>query len=124
MTDIQNKNDVALLVDLFYKKAIPDSIIGHFFTTAVQISWAVYIPIIIAFWDGILFGDSEYNGNIMLKHIELNRLSQLEPTHFDRWLQLWAASIKENFNGPKAEEAINIANSIAKIMQFKINSNR
>jgi hemoglobin len=122
MTDIRDKKDVALLIDLFYQKAVPDAVIGHFFTTVVQVSWAIHIPIIISFWDGILFGDSGYKGNIIIKHIELNRLSNLKPEHFNRWLQLWAQIINENFIGPKANEAISRANSIAAIMQLKINT--
>ena len=120
MTDIRDKNDVALLIDLFYKKAIPDLVIGHFFTSVIQVSWSIHIPVIISFWNGILFGNSEYDGNIMLKHIKLDRLYNLEPGHFERWLQLWKETINENFNGPKAEEAISRANSIAKTMHYKI----
>src|ERR1700712_1968347 len=120
MTDIRDKNDVALLIDLFYKKAIPDLVIGHFFTSVIQVSWSIHIPVIISFWNGILFGNSEYDGNIMLKHIKLDRLYNLEPGHFERWLQLLKETINENFNGPKAEEAISRANSIAKTMHYKI----
>ena len=37
----------------------------------------------------------------------------VEKAHFDRWLELFLATVDENFSGPKAEEAKGRALSIA-----------
>ena len=37
----------------------------------------------------------------------------VETAHFDRWLELFLATVDENFSGPKAEEAKGRAMSVA-----------
>jgi hemoglobin len=120
MKDIQNKQDIELLVDEFYKKVVADPIIGRFFTEVVHLSWDIHIPIMVSFWETILLGKMSYKGNPMIKHIELNKLMPMEPTHFERWISLWSATINENFMGSKATEAIARAKAIAGLIQNKI----
>lgn len=120
MEDINNRNDINNIVKKFYDKAIPDKIIGHFFTQIIPINWKEHIETVINFWDSIIFGTSEYKNNPMTAHIHMNTLSKMEKKHFERWLQLWTNTINENYKGNTATELINRANSIAKIMEFKM----
>jgi len=60
----------------------------------------------------------------MVKLIALDKLIPLSKNHFDQWLELWESTVKENFCGAKAEEAISRAKNIAGIMQYKIEQNR
>jgi hemoglobin len=122
MHDIENREDVSRLVDNFYKKVIHDKVIGHFFTVVADFSWEVHIPIMVNFWDTILFGNMGYKGNPMLKHIALHKLSEMKHEHFERWLELWKETVHENFEGEKATEAITRATSIAQLMEYKVNS--
>ncbi len=114
--------NIELLVNEFYKKVIPDPFIGPFFTKVAHFSWDVHIPIMVSFWETILLGATTYKGNPMIKHIELNKLSPLQQSHFERWLTLWRETINENFTGQKSTEAINRATTIAQLMQNKISS--
>ena len=123
MKEIENINDIELLVDEFYKKVVLDELIGRFFTVVVNFEWEVHIPIMVSFWETVLFGKASYKGNPMTKHIELNKLSKLEPVHFERWLDLWKETVNENFIGEKASDAVSKAETIAKLMQSKLNSN-
>jgi hemoglobin len=74
----------------------------------------------VSFWETILLGAASYKGNPMIKHIELNKLSPMTHTHFERWLTFWQETINENFAGVRSVEAISRAQSIAQIMQIKI----
>ena len=121
MQDILDKKDIESLIDKFYKKVIADEIIGYFFTSVITLSWGKHIPIMISFWDTILFGTQSYKGNPMTKHIALSKLSPIENAHFERWMTLWKETINENFYGEKAQEAIDRAQTIALTMQYKIN---
>ena len=120
MPDIQTREDIALLVNEFYKKVIPDPLIGHFFTRVVHFSWEEHIPVMISFWESILLGGQSYKGNPMIKHMELDALYPMDPLHFDRWLYLWQTTVRELFTGKKATEAIDRAHSIAGIIKAKI----
>lgn len=122
MNDIQNRRDIEFLIDAFYTKAVTDDVIGFFFTKVVVLQWEVHIPIMCDFWESVLFGQAKYKGNPMLKHIELSRKHALQSEHFMRWLELWETTVKENFSGEKAIEAISKAKQIGDLMQFKIKS--
>ena len=120
MRDIETRDDIELLVNEFYKKVVPDPLIGHFFTRVVHFSWEVHIPVMISFWESVLLGGQAYKGNPMVKHIELDALYPLDPLHFDRWLYLWQETVRALFEGDKAKEAVDRAHSIAQIIQAKI----
>ena len=124
MNDISTDEDVKLLVDEFYKKVLVDPTIGFIFTEVVQLSWEKHIPVMYSFWSSLLLGTNTYSGNPMVKHFELDKLIPLTKIHFDRWLQLWEGTVKENFSGAKADEARTRAKNIAGIMQFKIEQKR
>ena len=53
--DIQTGEDIKLLVDNFYKKAIADDSLGHIFTDVAKVNWEHHLPIMYAFWESILF---------------------------------------------------------------------
>ena len=120
MKDIETREDIELLVNEFYKKVIPDRLIGHFFTRVVHFSWEEHIPVMISFWESVLLGGQAYKGNPMVKHIELDRLYPLDPLHFDRWLYLWQETVRQLFAGPTANEAIDRAHTIAQIIKTKV----
>lgn len=124
MKDIESREDIELLVNEFYKKVIPDKLIGHFFTRVVHFTWEEHIPVMISFWETVLFGKLSYKGNPMTKHMELDALYPLDPLHFDRWLYLWQETVHQLFAGDKANEAIDRAHSIAKIIKAKVAARR
>lgn len=47
MQDISSRQDIALLVNRFYKQVLLDKIIGNFFTEVVPLDWEVHIPIMM-----------------------------------------------------------------------------
>jgi hemoglobin len=120
MTDIENRKDIELLVDTFYKKVIKDDIIGLFFTQVVILNWEKHMPVMYDFWETMLLGNMVYKGNPMLAHIELSKKRSLEPQHFERWLSLWKKTIDETFTGPMATLAFQKATQIAELMKFKV----
>ncbi|UYQ94030.1 group III truncated hemoglobin [Chitinophaga horti] len=120
MNDISTREDLLLLVNEFYRKATIDPVIGHFFTEVIKLDFSEHIPLIASFWENILLDGTSYKGGTMVKHIMLNRLSPMQPEHFERWLGLWEQTVTSHFEGPKALEAVNRAHSIAGIMQFKV----
>lgn len=120
MKDIQQREDIELLVDEFYKLVIKDEVIGHFFTRVVELDWDLHIPIMYDFWETSLLGNMKYRGNPMTKHIELSRKETLKEEHFNRWLELWEKTIRKHFDGEKAETAIQRGRQIAGLMKLKI----
>ncbi len=123
MNDITTRDDIELLVNAFYKKVVDDPLIAHFFTDAVQLSWDTHIPIMISFWETLLLDEVTYRGNPMEKHINLHRIAPIRREHFQRWLRLWEETVRENFFGTRADEAVTRAHSIAQIMEGRLGMN-
>jgi len=119
MKDIESRTDIEHLVDAFYAKVIVDETIGHFFTEVVPIDWDKHMPTMYDFWESMLLGAANYQGNPMQKHIAFSKKEPLKPKHFSQWLSLWEQTINANFEGDKAREAIMRAKSIAGIMEMK-----
>jgi hemoglobin len=119
MEDIQHKEDIQYLVEKFYNAALADALVGPVFKAANFVLES-HIPVMVSFWETILFDVITYKGNPMLKHLELNQSVPLKPQHFERWMNIWIATVNNKFKGPLAEKAIIRARSIAQLMEYKI----
>lgn len=120
MQDIQDRADIEFLVNSFYSHVKQDPDIGFFFTQVAGLDFDIHLPKMYDFWESIIFKKASYTGNPMLSHIQLNRKSLINETHFKKWLTLWKRTVNENFIGTNATEAIQRAKQIAQLIQFKI----
>jgi hemoglobin len=117
---ITDHNSIVLLVDSFYAKARKDELIGPIFNTVIGDHWDEHLPTMYKFWGDILLNTNEYDGNPMFVHKRLNARIALEPAHFERWKKLFVETVRDLFEGDKAELAEQRAVSIATVMQLKI----
>ncbi|NAW50469.1 sec-independent protein translocase TatC [Elizabethkingia argentiflava] len=124
MKDIQNRIDIELLVDGFYRKVQKDDKISIFFNEIAQVKWNEHLPKMFDFWECLLFGKTTYKGNPMQVHFPINETKAMEKEHFERWLKLWTETIKENFSGKIADLAIYKAQNIANLMSYKMENAR
>jgi hemoglobin len=120
MADIQNKDDLYLLLDDFYKKLLTDDSISYIFTDVVKIKLEEHLPILVTFWSQAILGTGGYTNNLTQIHLDVNAKEYLSPELFKIWLHHFYAAVDENFKGEKAEQIKTQALSIATIMQIKI----
>lgn len=118
--DIENKKDIALLVDEFYDKVRADKTIGYIFNDVVKVNWQKHLPVMYSFWENTLFYTGTYEGNPMELHKHLHRLMPLTLEHFKQWNYLFIKTVDELFEGPQANLAKQRAVSISAVMQIKI----
>jgi len=118
--DIENRKDIELLVNSFYKKVLKDETIGYIFNDVAKIDWKKHLPLMYNFWETTILHKASYKGNPMKIHIDLNTKEPLNKAHFDQWLLMFNETVDELFEGEKAEMAKTRALSIATIMQIKI----
>jgi hemoglobin len=124
LPDIQNRSDINTLVAAFYQHALTDELIGHFFTKIKPIDLVVHIPKIADFWESMLLRKPVYEGSPMQIHMHLNQLSPLKPKHFERWLQIWNATVHQHFSGPFALLAVERAAMVARSISMRIEDDR
>lgn len=117
MPDIASRADVATVVNAFYGKATRDPLIGYLFE---GLDLEALLPTMHDFWENILFRTGAYRGGMMYKHLLLNARKPLRPEHFERWLELFTATVDEHFAGENAELAKQYARSIAQTMLSRI----
>ena len=118
--DISSRADIDALMVAFYSRAMRDPLIGRLFTDVAQLDLEHHLPVIGDFWESTLFGTglySRHGRNPLLIHEALDRKARLEPMHFDRWLELFTATVDESFTGSRAEYAKQRGHAIARRMQ-------
>ena len=120
MNDITNREDIELLLEAFYRKAVTDPLIGYFFTEVVPLNMQTHIPLITNFWETVLFGKATYKGNVMQMHQHIHQLSPFKEVHFKRWVELFKDTVDEMYTGEKAEMAKQRGESVATLMRIKI----
>lgn len=118
--DLQTRQDIERLLENFYSQMLDDPLIGHFFTQVVHLDLAHHLPRLTDFWEQVLFGRGNYQGNPMHIHMALNQKEALLPQHFARWLQLFEAAVDAHWQGPFANLAKQRAHGIALTMQAKL----
>ena len=121
MTDIQNREDVALLVITFYTKVRANDELGPIFNTAIK-DWDSHLIHLTNFWESQLFRKNVFSGNPLKKHVEVdeNNSNQLTNDLFGLWLQFWLGTIDELFEGELANFAKDRARNIASFMFMEI----
>lgn len=115
--DIENRNDIELLVNEFYKQVQTDYLIGNIFNEVIQDQWPKHLSKMYSFWETVLLGNHTYSGAPFMPHAKL----PLEQKHFDRWLLLFGKAIDTYFEGPVAEDAKARASKMAVMFLSKIN---
>ena len=121
MKIIENRKDIEFLVDEFYKKVVEDNLLGHLFTDIIKLDFEKHKPIMCDFWESNLLEKFTYKGNPLLKHLQVNKLTPLKEDHFSRWIDIWEKTIYKNFNGEKADQAIQRAKIMGHVITSKIN---
>lgn len=120
--DIATREDLMLLMTKFYEKLLHDDSISYLFTEIAKINLEHHLPVLVDFWDSVLFQSDTYRKNAMQPHLDLHRKSPLQKHHFQTWLGYFKETVDELFQGEKAFIAKERATSIATVMQIKIYS--
>lgn len=120
--DLASRSDIERLVDAFYRRVQADDLIGPIFNDIARVDWDTHLPRMYAFWDSVLFGVAGYKGNPAAVHRELAQHARLSQVEFDRWLELFGATVDELFAGPVAEHAKTRAASIATTLMHHVTS--
>ncbi len=118
--DIKTREDIFLLVKKFYEKLLRDETISYIFTDVAEIDLEHHLPILVDFWDTVLFDSGTYKKNAIEPHLILSQKSKFSKHHFDNWQKHFTDNMDELFDGEVAFIAKQRAKSIATIMQIKI----
>jgi len=117
--DIETRADLEELLREFYAVVTLDEKIGHHFA---ELNLEAHLPIIVNFWEKVLFGKPIYFGNPLAVHQILHEKSPLKLEHFQRWLEIFERTVDELFIGKTADDAKLRAKMIAHSLNQNLNS--
>jgi hemoglobin len=120
MRDIENREDLANLMDAFYSKMLKDKEVGYIFTDVAKLNLEHHLPLLTDFWTNALFHTGGYKNNVVQIHKDLNEKEKLTPAHFKRWLLLLEETIDENYQGEVAEKMKLRAQQVGMTIQAKL----
>ncbi len=120
--DLDNRDNIGEFVDCFYKKILADPKLAPIFIDVAEVDLAVHLPHIKDYWCKLLLGDKNYQRHTMNIHRQLHGKRALHVQDFQRWLDLFMATVDEDYAGERAERAKLIAETIARNMQKALSS--
>jgi len=113
MSDITTTEDITKFMELFYERLLSNPIAAPLFA---DIDMQAHMPRVVAFWEGIAFGDSQYRGSPFEPHVPLPLTSEL----FAIWYETFSSCLDELFEGSTATMMKERARSIAFIFSSKL----
>lgn len=122
--DIKSRAEIVLLVDTFYDKVLNDKLLSFIFKDLAAVNFTYHLPVMYDFWENIILRTGSYEGNPMHLHRNIHHLTPLTGAHFKRWDKLFALTVDELFEGPKATLAKEQALSISAILREKVLGNK
>lgn len=103
------------LVRAFYARARRDPLLGPIFERNVG-DWEAHFARMRDFWSSVALMSSRYHGQPMAAHLPL----PIDTPHFNRWLELFAATAQEICPPPAAVHFIERAHRIADSLELGI----
>lgn len=120
MKDIETKEDIAFIMEMFYSKLLIDDEIGYIFTDVAQLNLEHHLPLLTDFWNNALFHTGGYKKNVVQVHKDLNDKETLSPQHFKKWLLLLSETVDQHFKGAVAEKMKLRANQVGMTIKAKL----
>jgi Truncated hemoglobins len=121
LSDIEGHSDIVQIVDRFYAKVRADDLLGPIFDDIAKVNWEVHLPKLYAFWQTVLFGNGGFRGNPLFVHANLLPRTPMDWPRFQRWLDLFCATVDELYQGERAEHMKNAAIDMAHVIYSRIN---
>jgi hemoglobin len=120
--DILGRPDIVRLVNAFYTKVRADEPLGHVFDGVAKVNWETHLPKLYDFWDTVLFRAGTFRGNPIAAHMKLIDQADLGWPMFERWIELFRATVDELFSGENAGHIIRCAEDMARVIHSKIHA--
>ena len=100
-TQVEDVDEILIraVVSEFYRRALLDPQLGPVFDLHVD-HWEEHLSRMTDFWSAVLLRTGRYAGRPMERHYAIDGLSL---AHFDRWLELFEATVGDLCTPPQAD---------------------
>ncbi|PCJ39910.1 MAG: globin [Moraxellaceae bacterium] len=118
--DLDSPQNIDAFVASFYNKLLNDDIMAPVFLDDAKIDISDHLATISLYWQKMLFGDKQYNTNMMKKHRVLNSKRQFSKEHYQRWLAYFEQTAADTFAGEYTDKALRIARAVIRNMEKRM----
>lgn len=119
--DLDNKETIKVFVEDFYEKVLEDDILAHIFIDIAKINIEEHFLKIRSYWEKMLLKDPAYKNHMMNIHRDVYAKFPFSTTEFERWVKLFVETVEADYQGPMADRAVKLANTIAFNMDTVLN---
>ncbi len=106
---------IEALIRAFYTRVRQDPLIGPVFEGRVH-DWEAHMERLCAFWSSVALMSGRYHGQPMPVHLPL----PIDTPHFDRWLEIFAATARDLCPPAAAAHFLERASRIADSLELGI----
>ncbi len=107
---VPTESQIEDLVAAFYARIRQDTELGPIFSRIIGDDWTEHLKMMCRFWSSVMLTSGQYKGRPIPPHI---KITEIEPKHFTRWLELFSKTTHDLFQEPLAEAFIDRATRIA-----------
>jgi hemoglobin len=118
--DLADPAGVSELVLRFYRDVAQDDLLGPMFNDVARVDWSEHLVKLNAFWCRALFGTPGYTGNPFKAHKDVHVLRAFTTAHFERWLDLFYATVDQGWSGTNADKAKSLAANVARVHSHQL----
>lgn len=113
LPDLDSPERIAEFLRYFYGKLLQDPVLAPIFIDVARIDIQTHLGHIQAYWEKLLLGKDDYKRHTMNVHRMLHSKRPLTKADFERWLNFFTTTVREHYQGPQADRAIQVAGHIA-----------
>lgn len=118
--DLDSRAKIDQLVRRFYGEVALDDVLGPVFNDVAAVDWEAHIPKLAAFWRRALLGEAGYVGNPYREHARVHSQAAFEHRHFERWLELFEATVAGRWSGPNTDRALELVHNVARVHEAQL----
>ncbi len=112
LPDLDSPEHIRNFVRSFYGRLLDDPVMAPVFLDVAEVDLDEHLPIIEQYWRKMLLGEQDYQRHTMARHRAVHHKAPLRGEHFERWLQYFLQTVDENYRGPYADRAKQIAGKV------------
>ena len=99
--DLDSREHIEAFVDRFYASLLQDERLAPIFLEVAAVDLAIHLPHIKDYWCKLLLGEQGYRRHTMNIHRQLHGKQALVAADFQRWLELFNATLDTGFAGER-----------------------
>lgn len=119
--DLDDRAEIVEFVTRFYREIAQDQRFHHYFGTLANVDWHAHTLDLTDFWSGLLLGGPHQLADEVIEaHRWLHDADPFDQALFDRWLEIFDATLDDGWHGPLTETARRRGHGIAWAMAKRL----